>query len=190
MSVWIADKITKTEDEYYRSYYEYSIEGLISTAIYITISIVLALIFGYFPQIIVIIALFLAYRAKSGGSHAITPLICGITTCSVYLLCGLATLLNGHMYLIFFGISLTSLIGMKYIPRYTEKAKQHSVENQELFRFQYKRLIYCSIVINVFLIILTILGWYNFSSYIIAVSTAMIANRILLSNLAFKMLKG
>lgn len=192
----ISLKLCKTDGsrENY-DYYAYTIEGLFCFCFYCFIAIIISFFLGYFPYIILAIFCFLFLRSQAGGSHAKTRSWCCFSTNLVYVLIGLSTYLNKYFILLFL-LSFLAFSGLEQIPKYTRTATQHPEEKQRFFQLNYLSRLFTVFILNVLLIIIhlnnynfNILGFYlNFSKLSCVISTAVIINRFMLSDLCFKIL--
>ena len=192
----ISLKLCKTDkdDENY-DYYAYALEGVFCFCLYCIISIIFSFVFGYYPYILFIIFCFLFIRSQAGGSHAKTRNWCCFSTNLVYICIGLSTYLNKY-FLILFLLSFMAFSDLKNIPKYTKSATQHSEEKQRYFQLNYLARLFILFILNILCIILY-LNNYNFEVFNIcldfskiscAISSAIIVNKFMLSDLCFKIL--
>ena len=186
-------KSDKNDDNY--DYYAYTLEGMFCFCIYCLISLFMSFVLGYFPYVLMAIFVFLFLRSQAGGSHAKTRNWCCFSTNLVYILIGLSTYLNKY-FLILFLLSFVVFTGLKYIPKYTKTAIQHSEEKQRYFQLSYLSRLVVVFILNILCITLHLSDYslevfnidIDLSKISCVISTSGIINRFMLSDLCFKLL--
>lgn len=156
-------------------FWKYHVYKYINAFFYLLTGLIIAIIFGYWKQFLIVAFTFGYIRKKIGGYHSETPNGCFINT-EIMLIVGSALAILTSKYIIpMFLISILSAFFITpYIPRMGCGSVQRSEKKNLYFRKVYRTRFLVVYVLNIVLIYLTYNSKYNLSIYSSSLSSAVL----------------